>query len=201
MTLFILDNRLSDAIVELKALNLKLSVENEQIRSGTISSIGAGGGAAAASKISQLESKLLTQQEQLTELHKRKGENSQMIVDLRLSLDKQEKLLSEKEAKYTSNYIQFVCVFTKCFFFLFQSKQNRIAEQSSKNTSLHAEVDMLTQSLGELKQLNTCLRDEHTALQLAFAALEDKLRKSQVYIKNVLNIDDLESNSRFLFAG
>lgn len=73
-------------------------MENEQIRSGTITSISAGG-AAAVSKISQLESKLLTQQEQLTELHKRKGENAQMIVDLRLSLDKQERLLFEKEAK------------------------------------------------------------------------------------------------------
>lgn len=108
------DNRLSDTIVELKALNLKLSVENEQIRSGVITSAN-GGGAAAASKISQLESKLLTQQEQLTELHKRKGENSQMIVDLRLSLDKQEKLLSEKEARYVKKTPQFFVVVASCF--------------------------------------------------------------------------------------
>lgn len=39
---------------------------------------------------------------------------------------------------------------------------------------------MLTSSLQELKGLNSCLRDEHTALQLAFASLEDKLRKVQV---------------------
>lgn len=39
---------------------------------------------------------------------------------------------------------------------------------------------MLTTSLQELKSLNTCLRDEHAALQLLFASLEDKLRKVQV---------------------
>lgn len=40
---------------------------------------------------------------------------------------------------------------------------------------------MLTTSMQELKSLNTCLRDEHTALQLAFASLEEKLRKVQVH--------------------
>lgn len=40
---------------------------------------------------------------------------------------------------------------------------------------------MLTTSLQELKSLNSCLRDEHCALQLAFASLEEKLRKVQVH--------------------
>lgn len=57
----------------------------------------------------------------------------------------------------------------------------RITEQNAVNASLRAEVVMLTTSLQELKALNTCLRDEHTALQLAFASLEDKLRKAQVW--------------------
>lgn len=39
---------------------------------------------------------------------------------------------------------------------------------------------MLKSSLEELKNLNTTLRDEYTALQLAFSALEDKLRSVQV---------------------
>lgn len=39
---------------------------------------------------------------------------------------------------------------------------------------------MLKTSLDELKNLNTTLRDEYTALQLAFSALEDKLRGVQV---------------------
>lgn len=93
------DNRLLDTAHELKALNLKLSVENEQLRSG-ISAPSNGTSAAAAAKISQLESKLLTQQEQLTDLHKRKGENAQMIIDLNLKLEKQNKLLVEREARF-----------------------------------------------------------------------------------------------------
>lgn len=94
-----LDNRLFDTNYELQNLNFKLSVENEQLRSGAHSSNN-GSGAVAAAKISQLENKLLMQQEELTELHKRKGENSQMIVDLSLNLDKQNKLLAEKDTRY-----------------------------------------------------------------------------------------------------
>lgn len=39
---------------------------------------------------------------------------------------------------------------------------------------------MYITSIDELKGINTMLRDEHTALQLAFASLEDKYRKFQV---------------------
>lgn len=73
-------------------------MENEQLRSGTATSSN-GTSAAAATKISQLESKLLAQQEQLTDLHKRKGENAQMIIDLNLKLEKQNKLLGERETR------------------------------------------------------------------------------------------------------
>lgn len=59
---------------------------------------------------------------------------------------------------------------------------HRIKEHTDVNTRLRAEVSMLTNSVNELKSLNTCLRDEHTALQLAFASLEDKLRKVQVCV-------------------
>lgn len=48
------------------------------------------------------------------------------------------------------------------------------------NSSLKAEVQMLTTSSQELKGLNSCLRDEHTALQMAFASMEKMLRKVQV---------------------
>lgn len=94
---FLADNRLLDTTYELKSLNLKLSVENEQLRSGNVAP-SSGTSAATVAKISQLESKLLTQQEQLTDLHKRKGENAQMIIDLNSKLEKQNKLLSERES-------------------------------------------------------------------------------------------------------
>lgn len=96
----------------------------------------------------------MTQQEELTELHKRKGENAQMIVDLNVKLAEMTKKAQDREEKYT--------------------------EQVTLNGSLKAEVQMLSNNISELKGLNTILRDEYTALQLALSSLEDKLRKVQV---------------------
>ena len=39
---------------------------------------------------------------------------------------------------------------------------------------------MYETSMNELKGLNQMLRDEHQALQIAFASIEEKLRKAQV---------------------
>lgn len=105
------DNRLLDVNQELTALNLKLSVENEQLRTGLGGTTSSGNSAATAAKISQLENKLLTQQEELTELHKRKGENSQMIVDLSLKVEKQNKILAEKETRCGQSIVYLVFVF------------------------------------------------------------------------------------------
>ncbi|XP_054088422.1 autophagy-related protein 16 isoform X2 [Zeugodacus cucurbitae] len=146
------NNRLIDQASQLKAENLKISVENEQLR--TALSTGGGKDATGAQlAIAALEKKLLAQQEELTDLHKRKGENSQMIVDLNLSVEKQKKLIAEKDLI--------------------------INEQRAANNSLRAEVEMLKSSLEQLKKLNTTLLDEHTALQLAFSSLEEKLRGVQ----------------------
>lgn len=38
---------------------------------------------------------------------------------------------------------------------------------------------MLTTSINELKELNSTIRDEHTALLLLHSSLEEKLRKTQ----------------------
>lgn len=86
------DNRLIDHVAQLKSDNLKLSVENEQLRSAVST-----GGTGSNVAIATLEKKLLSQQEELTELHKRKGENSQMIVDLNQKVEQQRIMISEKE--------------------------------------------------------------------------------------------------------
>lgn len=54
-----------------------------------------------------------------------------------------------------------------------------LTEQKKINLSLKAEVQMLTNSIHELKELNTTLRDEHRALDLLHTSLEEKLRKCQ----------------------
>ncbi|KAL7728015.1 hypothetical protein ACLKA6_018939 [Drosophila palustris] len=142
------NNRLIDHVAQLKSDNLKLSVENEQLRNAVST-----GGSGSNVAITTLEKKLLAQQEELTDLHKRKGENSQMIVDLNLKVEQQKKLIAEKE--------------------------HSLYEQQTVNNRLRAEVQLLHSSLDELKKLNTTLLDEHTALQLAFSSLEDKMRSVQ----------------------
>lgn len=68
-----------------------------------------------------------------------------------------------------------ICInyMTKCF---------RISENTALIASLRAEIQMYENNMTELQGLNQVLRDEHQALQIAFAAIEDKLRKAQVIL-------------------
>jgi autophagy-related protein 16 len=54
-----------------------------------------------------------------------------------------------------------------------------LIEQSRLNQSLKAEVQMLTIKVVKLEELNSTLKDEHTALHLLHCSLEEKLRKTQ----------------------
>lgn len=54
-----------------------------------------------------------------------------------------------------------------------------LAESLAVNTTLRAEIRMYQNNVKELENLNQMLRDEHQALQLAFASLEEKLRSAQ----------------------
>lgn len=173
--IFAVDNRLVDTTVQLRSENLKLSVENEKLQSGILPTYGGGNGNETnSSKIQALEKKLMAQQEELTSLHKRKGENSQMIVDLNLKVTEQMKSMTEKDNWFVELLIDLgTNFFTGLSFF-------SLAEQSTTINSLKAEVLMYITSIDELKGINTMLRDEHSALQLAFTSLEDKYRKFQV---------------------
>jgi autophagy-related protein 16 len=144
-------NKIFDNANALKYENLQLSIQNENLRSQG-DRVG-GGDSRLHDKIQGLEQKLLTQQEELTELHRRKGENSQQIIDLNAKLQEKEKLLVTKDIS--------------------------LAENAAKITSLQAEIALFTRNNNELKVLNEALRDEHQALHLAYTALEDKIRKAQ----------------------
>lgn len=179
-------NRLLDQLSQLRREQLKLSVENEQLRSvisggGGMVNVGSGdANSIAQMTIAGLEKKLLAKQEELTELHKRKGENSQLIVDLNIRVEKQQQTIAAKEQRYfLRNWLsclslRFLLNFSiaiECF---------SLSEQQKVNATLKAEVNMLQSNLEELKKLNNTLFDEHTALQLAFTALEEKMRGVQV---------------------
>lgn len=85
---------------------LKFDSGNSQIGNG--SSNLAAGDSKLHERIQHLEQKLLTQQEELTELHRRKGENAQQIIDLNVKLQEKEKQLAIKEVRYVAPLI---CIF------------------------------------------------------------------------------------------
>ncbi|XP_076238428.1 autophagy-related 16 isoform X2 [Calliopsis andreniformis] len=100
-----------------------------------------------------LEARLLKQAEELATLHKRKGEHTQQIVDLNNKLQEMTKELQSKEAS--------------------------LAESVELNSNLRLEITKCLSRERELENINQMLKDEHQALQLAFASLEEKLRKAQ----------------------
>nr|CAI5857817.1 unnamed protein product [Callosobruchus analis] len=155
--LIVQHNRLFENYNTLYSENLHLNILNEKLKSEGKSGLGSNnsslGDIRHQERIQQLEQKLLGQTEELAELHKRKGENAQQIIDLNVALQEKDRQIATKDVG--------------------------LADSCAKIISLQAEVEMLTKSNKELKYLNDTLRDEHQALQLAFASLEDKLRKAQ----------------------
>ncbi|KAK7484249.1 hypothetical protein BaRGS_00024498 [Batillaria attramentaria] len=125
----------------LKAENFQL-----QVRPDT----GGGGG---GERTHALEQKLFRLQEELTELHKKRGENAQQIIDLKNTLQEREKELSVKEAK------------------ILDAENNLMAMRGAQKS--------LQNTIVELEATNQMLKDEHQALQMAFTALEDKYQKAQ----------------------
>lgn len=72
-----------------------------------------------------------------------------------------------------------------------------MAESLAKIISLQAEISLFARNNKELKHLNSDLRDEHQALQMAFSSLEDKLRRMQVN----LGIKQVEWSYLWCFNG
>ncbi|XP_052739703.1 autophagy-related protein 16-1 isoform X2 [Bicyclus anynana] len=146
-------SRLFDNVSTLKNENLQLTLLNERIRFSSTESVLNSGGVASNERIQALEQKILLQQEELTSLHRRRGESSQQIINLNARVHDLEKSL--------------------------QSKDVIISENTALIASLRAEIQMYETNMTELQGLNQVLRDEHQALQIAFAAIEEKLRKAQ----------------------
>lgn len=96
-----LDNKLYDSSLLLRAQNVQL--ESQIIRGHASVDL------MLSDKISTLEQKLLVQQEELTELHRRRGENAQMIIDLNAKLQLTEQTIAHKNYRsvihqHTSTY-------------------------------------------------------------------------------------------------
>jgi len=101
----------------------------------------------------ELQKKLFNVQEELTEMHRRKGENAQQVIDLSATVKVCEKEIIEKQSKIDCLEAEIV---------------------SLKDDLKRTESQMI-----ELESTNQLLKDEYQALQLALTSAETKLRAIQ----------------------
>ena len=97
------DNRLFEKSNTLKGENLQLSVANEKLRCEAASG-GGTGTASVAGGNAALEARLLAHAEELTTLHRRRGDDAQKIVELNGKLQDVTKELQSKESRYGVNH-------------------------------------------------------------------------------------------------
>ncbi|KAK2139939.1 hypothetical protein LSH36_1549g00018 [Paralvinella palmiformis] len=157
------DNKLYESIAAYKSQNVHLTVEVEKLKEENLelrikAEAGSGGSSGGGSgttgeKTHALEQKVLKLMDELTELHRNKGENAQQVIDLKNTLQEKEKELL--------------------------TKSNRISELESLLESARAANVELEKNVAELETTNQLLTDEQQALQLAYIGLEEKFRKMQ----------------------
>lgn len=143
-------NRLFDAVSELRHDNLSLTLQNEKLRQEGLQSGPGSSDSRGSEKSSVLEQKIYNLQEELTNLHRRKGEHTQQIVDLTYKVTEAEKNLATKE--------------------------NLLADAETAVIVLKEEKRLLELALSETESANQVLRDEHQALQTAYDSIEEKLK-------------------------
>ena len=104
-------------------------------------------------QVSLLEKKLFNVQEELTELHRRKGQNAQQIIDQSAQIKELEVKIADLQSKLAEADLE--------------SKED--AHQKAKLKAIVTEVE----------STNQLLRDEYQTLQLALSTAERKLLESQ----------------------
>ncbi len=147
-----LNNRLIVANAQLQSereqieyVNIKLKEENQKAKSRACE--------ADQEQVSHLEKKLLSAQEELTELHRRRGENAHQIIDQANQIKTQDARLVELQSK--------------------------LLEAQQKQKQAEDEVQKLTSAMAENEATNQLLRDEYQTLQLALSSAERKLVEAQ----------------------
>ncbi|XP_076590760.1 autophagy-related protein 16-1 isoform X2 [Chaetodon auriga] len=91
-------------------------------------------------------------QEELTELHKKRGELAQSVIELNNQIQQKDKEIQSNEAK--------------------------MLEYQQQIANLEGDCRDLRSCLQDLERANQTLKDEYDALQITFSALEEKLRKT-----------------------
>ncbi|XP_054977819.1 autophagy-related protein 16-1 isoform X2 [Sorex araneus] len=109
-------------------------------------------GARSESQLQEMAQLRIKHQEELTELHKKRGELAQLVIDLNNQMQQKDREMQANEAK--------------------------IAECLQTISDLEGECLELRGKLQDLERANQTLKDEYDALQITFTALEEKLRKT-----------------------
>ncbi|XP_054114032.1 autophagy-related protein 16-1 isoform X8 [Callithrix jacchus] len=104
------------------------------------------------SQLQEMAQLRIKHQEELTELHKKRGELAQLVIDLNNQMQQKDREMQMNEAK--------------------------IAECLQTISDLETECLDLRTKLQDLELANQTLKDEYDALQITFTALEEKLRKT-----------------------
>uniref|UniRef100_A0A8C9IJV9 Autophagy-related protein 16-1 n=1 Tax=Piliocolobus tephrosceles TaxID=591936 RepID=A0A8C9IJV9_9PRIM len=104
------------------------------------------------SQLQEMAQLRIKHQEELTELHKKRGELAQLVIDLNNQMQQKDREMQMNEAK--------------------------IAECLQTISDLETECLELRTKLCDLERANQTLKDEYDALQITFTALEEKLRKT-----------------------
>eukprot|EP00090_Calanus_glacialis_P004201 TRINITY_DN13109_c0_g1_i2.p1 TRINITY_DN13109_c0_g1~~TRINITY_DN13109_c0_g1_i2.p1 ORF type:complete len:551 (-),score=173.79 TRINITY_DN13109_c0_g1_i2:85-1737(-) len=154
--LFEMQNKLLEHNINLKTENSSLNFITEKLKEENLHLKSK----ATSENISQnnenfleLQKKLFKVQEELTELHRRKGENAQQVIDLSAALKVSDKDLVDKQSKIDSLEAELI---------------------SLTDDLKRTEIQMV-----ELESTNQLLKDEYQALQLALNSAETKLRTIQ----------------------
>ncbi|XP_028586541.1 autophagy-related protein 16-1 isoform X3 [Podarcis muralis] len=109
-------------------------------------------GARNDSHMQEIAQLRIKHQEELTELHKKRGELAQSVIDLKNQIQ-------QKDSEMQTN-------------------NTKIVEYLQKISELETECQDLRNKLQDLERANQTLKDEYDALQITFTALEEKLRKT-----------------------
>ena len=104
-------------------------------------------------EVADLQRKLFTVQEELTEMHRRKGENAQQVIDLGVALR-----LSEKQV---------------------EEVRNSLATAEASIIGLREDLNTSEAIRSETEATSQLLKDEYQALQLALTSAEERLRTVQ----------------------
>lgn len=143
--LILANSQLQSEREQIEFVNIKLKEENQKLKVKSCE--------VDSEQLSTLEKKLFSAQEELTELHRRRGENAQQIID-------QGKLMKDQEAHI-------------------QDLQTKLSESVVKHQKALDEVNLLKMQMLEIEATNQLLKDEYQTLQLALSSAERKLLEAQ----------------------